>query len=135
MKKLLFVLFALAILLTGCKKNNESSSISNNTNPLIGLWSVAPEYSEYYHGYERFFYVFDFVNDNTAIEYVNVNDGSWDGWCEHSMPNHTGWYYERTKTCTYVFTDNKVIFTDGLIFTYMNNKLYEEGSSIFLSRW
>ena len=123
-------MFVTVMMMTGCTKIK--------TNKLQGFWSVTPEYSSYWGGYACSDNVYEFTNSNTVFQYVNVSDGCYSykpGYNDTPVPNHSGWYYGSKKTWTYVFEDDKVILSDGTIFTYMDGKLYKDGSSIVLSSW
>lgn len=131
MKKIYFaVMFTAVLMMTGCTKIK--------TNKLQGFWSVKAEYNSYWGGYVRSDKVYEFVNSNTVFQYVNVSDGCYSdepGYDDTPMPKHSGWYYGWTKTWTYVFENDKVILSDGTIFTYMDDKLYKDGSSDVLYPW
>lgn len=121
-------MFVAVMMMTGCTKVK--------TNKLLGFW-YAPEYSSFWGGYACSDNVYEFTNSNTVFQYVNVSDGCYidDGSNDTPVPNHSGWYYGWKKTWTYVFEDEKVILSDGTIFTYMDGKLYKDGSSTVLSPW
>ena len=123
-------MFAVALMMTGCTKIK--------TNKLLGLWSSEP-YWESYWGWNTRTIVYNFINSNTVVEYSNVADKYYDDSWPHittPIPGHSGWYRqgEYDATWTYVFEDNKVILSNGTIFTYMDGKLYKDGGAI-LSPW
>lgn len=135
-------MFAAVLMMTGCTKIK--------TNKLQGTWSSAPEYyesgythygNEWYPSYHARFWVLEFVNSNTLYDYHCVYDDRTalevDTNCDAtiSMPGHSGWYYDRRTPYTYVFEDNKVILSNGNIYTYMDGKLYKDGTSTVLSPW
>lgn len=133
-------MFTTILLLAGCSKNDGSGNSSNNTNQLKGMWS-GPEFEVPAYLYATSLSrscVYDFINSNTVISYGTVDK------FQHvyetnkePLPGHTGWYYlsSNKKTLTYAFEDNKVIMTNGELFTYMNGQLYVDNSSTVLSRW
>ena len=127
-RKLLLMLFAATVLLTGCKKDNDNAS---NSNKLQGVWSDGPY--QFPNGVLSRSRVYDFINSNTVICYVGTTNEYDSDYI--SFPNHSGWYYYYSYTITYVFNDNKVIFSNGTILTYMNGQLYLEGASNVLTRW
>lgn len=135
-------MFTVLLLLTSCKKNStDETSISENE--LQGLWSSESYWNSFWNDNQRED-VYNFINSNTAIEYVNVVDKKYPpGNEEHAptidtpVPGHSGWYRsgDKDRTWTYVYEDNKVILSNGMIFTYMDGKLYKEGSSVVLLPW
>ena len=142
MKKTCLILFtAVLLIVTGCKKAS--------TNKLLGFWSKPVEYVEGYvephinveHlGHYCRNFTMEFVNSNTLYNYNYVADRKSAFEAEeseiHSVPGKSGWYYKYRTQNTYVFEDNKVILSNGDIYTYMDGKLYLDGySSVVLSPW
>ena len=122
---------AVLLMTTGCKKIS--------TNKLQGLWSTEPHWDDSWNCNIRK-NVYDFINSNTVCEYYYVADNTThldeSGYEYESFPGKPGWYNPNGKTMlTYVFEDNKVILTDGTIFTYMDGKLFKDGSSTILYPW
>ena len=127
---------AILMMATGCTKTG--------TNKLQGTWSSAQEHVESgYTGYtyNARYWVLEFVNGNTLYSYHCVYDNRTaleaDTYCDNaiSMPGHSGWYYDYRTPYTYVFEDNKVIVSNGKIYTYMDGKLYWDGYTTTLSPW
>lgn len=136
------MIFVAVLMMTGCTKVK--------TNKLQGIWSTPPEYHEagtshwgdYYPSHHFRHNTIEFVNSNTLYFLgLAVDDPSTVGTIYNSnnctpFPNHSGWYYLGNKSpYTYVFENNKVIVSNGSIYTYMDGKLYKEGSSEALSPW
>lgn len=117
--------------MTGCKKDGGTNSTITQ---LEGFWAASPTYGSYIDCNYRD-PVYEFISNNTAFEYVNVYDDYVSGLSTNSMPEHQGWYYDLKKSQTYVFSENKVIFTNGDIYTLVNGKLYKDNSSTVLSPW
>lgn len=135
-------MFVAVLMMTGCTKIK--------TNKLQGTWSSNSEWVEaFYTHYGNDYcpshygrnWVIEFVNDNTLYTYHYVCDNQTSLMVNtHSdqaipMSGHSGWYYDYRTPYTYVFEDNKVIVSNGSIYTYMDGKLYEDGTSIVLSPW
>ena len=132
-------MFAAILTISGCTKIS--------TNKLQGTWSSEPVYwesgythygHEWYPSYhERL--VLEFVNSNTLYFYGLIIDDKrvYEVYDidANPMPGHSGWYYESRTPYTYVFEDNKVIVSNGNIYTYMDGKLYEDGSTWVYSPW
>ena len=145
MKKVCLLMFLAVMMMTGCTKVK--------TNKLQGFWSDSPQHVESgytYYGHEYYpsfnvrHNVIYFINSNTLTRsYSGTMDNSLAFEVQYShncsatpVPNHSGWYTGgNIITYTYVFEDNKVIVSDGSIYTYMDGKLYEDGSSTVLSPW
>lgn len=125
MKKVCLLIFAAVLMMTGCTKVK--------TNKLEGFWSTEP--SEYYYGKNR--YVMEFINSNTLCIYPGVIDSDviLSNLTPKPLPGHSGWYYTQTIMRTYVFEDNKIITSSGIIYTYMDGKIYPDGEGDPLSRW
>lgn len=131
-------MFVVVLMMTGCTKIK--------TNKLQGFWATPSEYSEPWHssysgtyipGY-HYRWVIEFINSNTLYIYDGVhdiNESFVQGGTVTPLSGHSGWYWEDRITCTYVFEDNKVITSKGIIYTYMDGKLYEDGSSLVYSPW
>lgn len=127
-------MFTAVLLMTGCQKIS--------ANKLEGLWSSEPRWNSRYEHNQRL-NVYYFINSNTVVEYVNVTDRMYPEdepflpTIETPISGHSGWYRSgyMDRTWTYVFEDNKVILSSGTIFTYMDGKLYKDGSSAVLERW
>lgn len=138
MKKVyLIILFAAVLMISGCKK---SESTSNESNSLKGMWSSEPRTAGWLYDYSSNplirDYVIEFLNENTAKSYGSaINITHPDLVATKSVPGHSGWYYEGAINRTYVFTNNKVVMSNGDVFSYINGKLYKDNSSAVLSRW
>ena len=146
MKKLVIMMFAALMLLSGCSKSSSStgSAVSGgnqNTNPIVGTWSK-PAYS--YQNMMRRDEVWYFMNENTATKlgtcydqpYTFYFNGSPIFSIETPVPTKSGWYHKGDNVIlTYLYEDNKVGLTDGTIFTYMDGKLYKDNSNILLEKW
>lgn len=138
MKKVyLIVMFAAVLIMSGCKKSETTSNDSNN---LKGMWSSEPRTAGWLSDYSSNPLirddVFEFLNENTVKSYGSaVNMTHPDLVSSMSMPGHSGWYYEFARNYTYVFTNNKVVLSNGDVFSYIGGKLYKENSSSVLSRW
>lgn len=128
---LLLVSAMLCVTMAGCTKEDGDDGTSSD---LQGFWSANPIYNSYDECNFRS-PVYEFVNDNTAIEYINVCDTRIQGVATNRLSDHDGWYYGSKQTKTYAFSNNKVIFTNGDIYTFMNGKLYKDNSSTVLRRW
>ena len=129
----------MALCLVSCTKpddgNADGTSIDSGED-VEGYWAAQSRYDSDFGSCLRY-PVYEFINNNTAIEYENVFNG-YDGIYPNgfnSMPDHKGWYYQYKKTLTYTFIDNKIYFTIGVILTCMDGKFYVDNSSIVLSRW
>jgi len=87
---------------------------------------------------ETFKLVYNFINDNTVIDYSTVSSSSesWRYGCEE-MPNHSGWYYAPSSMSyrTYYTIDNKIYISDGTILTISGSTLLREGSSHIFKKW
>lgn len=82
--------------------------------------------------------VYNFIDDNTVIDYSTVSNSS-DDWrygCEE-MQNHSGWYYAPSsmRYLTYYIIDNKIFISDDTILTISGNTLLREGSSHVYKKW
>ncbi len=84
-------------------------------------------------------YHYNFVNHNTVERYsytgyyYHKNPGSADR-TERFFGRKVYLYKSAPEIYSYTFTDNKVIISNGAIYTLMNNKLYREGSSEYLTK-
>lgn len=125
-------------MLSGCTKEK--------TNKLQGFWSLPPLYiescyvdGEYHPSYHQCYDVLEFANSNTLFHYYGVFDSKWPlevvSHDAYSVPEHSGWWYSFKIPYTYAFEDNKVIVSNGEIYTYMGGILYLDGCSDAYSPW
>ena len=138
MKKMyLIAMFAAVLMLNGCKKSETTSNDSVN---LKGMWSSEPNSAWWLSDYSSNPLirddVYEFMNDNTVVYYGSVGnithpDLLW----SKQVPGHSGWYYEGSINRTYVFASNKIVLSNGDVFSYIDGKLYKHNSSVVLSRW
>ena len=142
MKKVCLLIFAAVLMMTGCTKEK--------TNNLQGFWATPSEYfesgytyygNEYYPSYHWRYDVLEIVNNNTIVFYGSVIDSKLAFEAQYStqgypLPEHSGWYYNGKKGVgSYILRDNKIITSDGTIFTYLDGKLYGGGCSDGWSKW
>lgn len=125
----LFIVLPLGISLQGC--NNESESSESG---LIGMWRAS---GGSYQG-ESYLFVYEFINENTVIDYSTVSSSS-DGWIGdfETLPGHNGWYYSPSavRYLTYYVIDNKIYINDGTLLTLLDTQLIKDNSSISYNKW
>lgn len=126
---MLILLLGIAVSFSSCGGDDDDTKEGTR---LKGMWAMSNSGFSTYN-------VIEFVNDNTLYKYGNVttDKNAWSGKSTSPVPNHAGWYYlpVNKKLYTYVLVDNKLLISDETILTYMNGKLYYEGSSNYYSPW